>query len=397
MSASSPSPPKVLVVATHPIQYQVPLFQALAQQPEIDFSVLYMQLPDAKQQGVGFGVDFNWDIPLLKAYPSQVAETRGRGGLRGFFATRVVRPGVLLKRLDPDTVILTGWHSWTLLQVLIAARLQGRPVIMRGESNALRQRPWLTRMLHRLLLGRCAAFLAIGCANRAFYRGYGVPDGALFDTGYFVDNERFGASAATLAPRRDEFRANWKVPGDAVCFCYAGKLEPKKRILDLLGALQLAMTQSRQRIHLLVVGTGELMEQAQAFATQHQLPVTFAGFLNQTGIPAAYLAADALVLPSDYGETWGLVVNEAMACGRPAIVSDRVGCGPDLVSPGETGSIFRFGDINALAAAMVDMASDTDRLQSMGARARERVVRGYSVRNAVNGTLAAVRYVLRPT
>lgn len=386
--------PRVLLVATHPIQYQVPWFQALALQKTIDFSVLFMQLPDAAQQGVGFGVAFEWDIPLLSGYAwQQVPDLRGKGGLRGFFSTRIHRPGALLRELRPDVLVLTGWQAWPLLQLLLAARLQGVPVIMRGESNALRRRPWFARLLHRLLLSTCQAFLAIGKGNRAFYLGYGVPNSHLFDAPYYVDNGRFTGAALALAPERAALRDRWQVPIKAVCFLYAGKLEPKKRILDLLGALRIAVRQGAPSLHLLVVGTGELMPQALALVAQHRLPVTFAGFLNQTAMPSAYVAADCLVLPSDFGETWGLVVNEAMACGRPALISDRVGCGPDLIVEGETGAVFPFGDVPVLASRLAALAANPGALALMGRHARARVEQGYTVARAVAGTLAAVKFV----
>ena len=125
---------------------------------------------------------------------------------------------------------------------------------------------------------------------------------------------------------------------------------------------------------------------------EHRLPVSFAGFLNQTEMPAAYVATDCLVLPSDYGETWGLVVNEAMACGKPALVSDRVGCGPDLITPGETGALFPFGDVPALAAQITALAANPPALVRMGQQARLRVMDGYSVQRAVSGVLDAVRF-----
>ena len=387
--------PRVLAVASHPIQYQAPWFRALAQAPGIEFSVLFIQQPNPKEQGRGFGHAFQWDIPLLEGYVwQQVPRLRGKGGLHGYFAARIVRPLDLLRQLKPDVVLVTGWHVWALVQLLLAAWWMGVPVIMRGESNALYRRPWITKMLHRTLLGRCSAFLPIGRASRAFYLGYGIGEEQLFDAPYFVDNARFIASAAQDLPRRDELRRNWQVAPDAVCFCYAGKLEPKKRIQDLLEALRRAVARSRRPLHLLVVGTGELSSQAKAFAAEHGLPVTFTGFLNQTEIPSAYVAAECLVLPSDYRETWGLVVNEAMACGRPVIVSDRVGCAADLVSDGATGAVFPFGDTGALAQRLVEFAEDTGRLRSMGDKARARVVQDYSVENSVAGTMRAVNYVL---
>ncbi len=388
------SPPRVVAIASHPIQYQAPLYRALAANSTIDFSVLFIQQPDSREQGRGFDVAFEWDIPLLEGYPWQTAqELRGPGGLAGFFAARLPHPVALLRRLDPDVLLITGWQVWPLVQMLMAARWAGVPVIMRGESNALRRRPWAVRAWHRMLLGACAVFLPIGRASREFYQGYGIDEGRLFDTPYFVDNARFGTAAAAALPMREQLRAKWSIPERAICFCYAGKLEPKKRILDLLEALRIAVARN-PRIHLLVVGSGELLPQAHALVAAHQLPVSFTGFLNQTEIPSAYVASDCLVLPSDHGETWGLVVNEAMACGRPAIVSDRVGCAPDLVVNGETGVVFPFGDMAALADRLVDLAANPDRLQTMGELARERVLSGYSIEKSVEGTLQAVRYVL---
>ena len=119
-----------------------------------------------------------------------------------------------------------------------------------------------------------------------------------------------------------------------------------------------------------MVGDGPLRVACEALVREQNLPIRFAGFLNQSKITEAYVASDALALPSDGGETWGLVVNEAMACGRPCIVSDRVGCGPDLVIPQKTGSIFRLGDVTALANSMLGIADNPERVISMGVEAR---------------------------
>jgi glycosyltransferase involved in cell wall biosynthesis len=384
---------RVLAVASHPIQYHAPWFRGLARAPGIDFSVLFVQRPDPTEQGRGFGVAFEWDVPLLDGYRWQAApRLRGRGGLHGFFAARLPDPDGLLRELAPHVIVLTGWHVWPLVQLLAAAHRRRIPVIMRGEANALRPRGWRARLAHRWLLARCAAFLPIGRGSRAFYAGYGIDEARLFDAPYFVDNERFGQAAAGFAGERDTLRARWAIPPERTCFVYAGKLEPKKRILDLLQAVRMAVTRGAP-VHLLVVGTGELQEAAQAFARDHALPVTFAGFVNQSEIAAAYVAGDALVLPSDFGETWGLVVNEAMACGRAALVSDRVGCGPDLVVAGETGECFPFGDTEALASRLTAWAGDPARLRRMGEAARERVLAGYGAQQAVAGTLRAIEWV----
>lgn len=382
------------IVATHPIQYQVPWFQALAARPELELKVYFGMLPDSRQQGIGFGVPFQWDIPMREGYVSEVLGNRRRDPRLGTFFGSIAR-GIrdALRRDRREAMLLTGWNAFPLLQALGACISMGIPRIVRGESNALRARPAWVRRAHRLLLARYDAFLAIGKANRAFYLGNGVPESRVFMAPYFVDNARFAAAATAQAPQRAALRASWGIADRAACFLFAGKLEPKKRILDLIAAVGRARLQA-QHAHLLVAGAGDLMGEAQALAAREGIAASFAGFLNQTELPAAYAAADCLVLPSDFGETWGLVVNEAMACGLPAVVSDRVGCGADLVEDGVTGRVFPFGDVDALAGVVRSLAQSPARLAEMGRRARAHVA-GYSVEAAVQGTLDAVRYATR--
>ena len=342
---------RVALFATHPVQYHVPWFQALAARPELALRVFFGQVPDARQQGVGFGVDFHWDIPLMAGYESEVLENVARPPSLGNFAgCDTPRVAERLRHWKPDLAILTGWQSKMLVQAWWACARLGVPRIVRGESNALSDRASWKRLAHRVWLRGFDRFLAIGKSNRDFYVQAGIPESRIHPCPYFVDNERFAAAAAPLRERRAELRARWSIPERATCFLFCGKLIPKKHPLDLLRALERAVAAGASA-HVLVVGDGELMAQARALAERERLPVTFAGFLNQTEIAGAYVAADCLVLPSDTGETWGLVVNEAMACGIPAIVSDQVGCGPDLVSEGVTGATFPTGRCRRAGAA----------------------------------------------
>jgi glycosyltransferase involved in cell wall biosynthesis len=262
---------------------------------------------------------------------------------------------------------------------------------VRAESSGLSRRPPWVRALHRHLLSRFDACLAIGRSNREFYLRAGVPAERIFPVPYFVDNERFAAQAAAWMPERASIREGWGIAPEETCFLFAGKLVPKKRVLDFLVACG-AARQSDPRIRALVVGTGEMESAARELAARHASGAVFAGFLNQSEITRAYVAADCIVLPSDFGETWGLVVNEAMVHGLPAIVSDRVGCGPDLVVDGKTGRIVPFGDIEALTGTLLAMSADGGGRAEMGRRAREHVA-SYSAEHAVDGTLRAIAYV----
>lgn len=385
------NPIKLAIVATHPIQYHIPWYQGIAGSGEVDLKVYYAVLPDAIQQSVGFGVPFSWDIPLLDGYAwellQNIASNPSLAAFTGCDAPQVIEH---FRRDRPDAVLLTGWHSKVLLQALWAARRLHIPCIVRGESNVLRPRALWKKCLHRLLLHRYERFLAIGCSNRAFYIQAGVLPEHIHNCKYFIDNERFASAAAGFSDQRAVLREKWTITPNDVCFLYVGKLEPKKRILDLLDAI-VKVRDKGIKCQLLVVGDGKLMTVAQQTVATQNLPAVFTGFLNQSQIVAAYAAADCLVLPSDDGETWGLVVNEAMACGLPAIVSDRVGCGPDLIAEGLTGGRYPMGDIDALADKLAVFAADREKLRAMGQNAQRLVFQSYSVEQAIQATLEAVK------
>jgi glycosyltransferase involved in cell wall biosynthesis len=386
------APYRLGILTTHPIQYQVPLFRRLTADPRVDLTVFFCQIPDDKQQGDGFGVPFKWDVPLLEGYHFQVLRNIARTpSVTSFWGCNT--PSILEEIRDGrfDAFLVNGWVAKSCLQALRACRKLGVPCLVRGESNVLRPRARWKHFIHRVLLKQYAGFLAIGSSNEHFYRSHGVRQDRIFPAWYCVENERFASQADDLRDRREELRTRWGIAADATVFLYCGKFIAKKRPLDLLRAAEMAAGRS-QGIHLLMVGDGQLRTECERLAQRRRLPVTFTGFLNQTELPGAYVAADCLVLPSDYGETWGLVVNEAMACGLPAIVSDQAGCAADLIIEGRSGAVFPCGDVTALSACLLDMAQDPHRLREMGQQAR-RHISAYSIDAAAAGVVQAVRAV----
>jgi glycosyltransferase involved in cell wall biosynthesis len=164
---------------------------------------------------------------------------------------------------------------------------------------------------------------------------------------YCVDNERFADQAHRLRHLRQQLRKEWCIPDEAFCALFVGKFTPKKRPTDLIAAIQRLQAKGTERpLHILFVGSGELDDvlrrscrisfdaaSRNTRSTKGGPSASFVGFLNQTEVSQAYVAADCLVLPSDAGETWGLVVNEAMASGLPPVTSDACGCAEDLILP----------------------------------------------------------------
>jgi len=384
---------RLLIASSHPIQYHSPLFRHLSDDPAIDPDVLYLTLPSAETQGLGFGKAFTWDVPLLEGYRwHQASSGRGLGITSGYRGVWLRHPGRELgwgpRGERPSALLLTGWHFLGLVQLFVAAKFRRIPVLLRMDSNDFRPRSWILDSIYRVLFMGVDVVLTVGTANARWCRLNGISPTRMVPSPHFVDNAYFSERAAALRPQRQELRLRWQIPEDAFCFLFAGKLQPKKRPQDLLEALALVKSQQKSQsrpLHLLVVGTGEMEANCRSHAEALQLPITFVGFLNQSEIPAAYAVTDCLVLPSDHGESWGLVVNEAMACGLPAIVSDLVGCAEDLVQPGLTGDVVPCANPEALAQSLISMAANPERAVQMGKNARELVLSQYTIDAAAEG------------
>ena len=378
-------PLKLCVVTTHPIQYMTPWFRALAADPEIAIEVIFFRELNAQEQGVGFGQVFQWDVPLRHGYNSKVLGLKS--GWRNL-PKMVLRLWKLLVEKRPDVVLITGWNEKGLIAAYPLAWALGIPVLLRGDSNTLRDRSWGIRLMHRSLLSLAAGALVVGRSNRQFYVNNGVPPHRLYGGAHFVESDRMLAMANAHAGERAALRRQAGYEADDFVFCFVGKHVPFKRPLLLVEATALARAKGWP-VKLHFAGSGELTELLKQRAAVLQVPVHFTGFLNQTALWQAYVPADAFVLPSTNGETWGLVTNEAMLFGLPVILSDQVGCAADLVRQGETGYVFT-GEAAGLAAAMETMLKNRAQVPAMGERARQLVLDSYSMPVATQGLKAAL-------
>lgn len=261
---------------------------------------------------------------------------------------------------------------------------------MRGESPLNQESDGRTVkqkirrfILRRLLFPSVSRFLFIGTQNRRFYQHLGVPSHKLVFTPYAVDNDRFRNHSLLLEGQKKQLRQELSIPQEAFIILYTGKFIPKKRPLDLLQAM--ARIQSN-RMCAVFVGDGELRNEMEAFISENKMQqqAHLAGFVNQSVIPRYYAAADAFVMCSGNGETWGLSVNEAMNFSLPVVVYDTVGCSVDLVKPGENGFIVPEGDIEALAKALTLLADDPDKCDQMG-QVSLQIIGDYSFANIMGG------------
>ena len=366
------------ILTTHPIQYQVPLWQTLARDGRVPFEVWFLTDHGTRRsRDREFGQTFSWDIETLSGYPYRFLDVAQGLSPSSFLKCRLrERLRDRLRASQVSALWIQGWQVVAYWQAVREARLAGIEVWLRGESNDLApQPPWkrtLKRVKNEWLFRRGDKFFYIGEANRRLYEKSGVAKEKLYPAPYAVDNERFAMQAGDLRPRRAALREQWGIPKDAFCILFCGKFIPKKRPLDLIAAARALIEKSAlSKLHLLFVGSGVLGPELRraclvvcdtAGLTSQRIggmnpasvlpPASFTGFLNQKEISQAYVAADCLVLPSDYRETWGLVVNEALASGLPCVVSQACGCAEELSGCGS----FVPGDIDMLSSKLVRIA-----------------------------------------
>ena len=360
---------RVGVLATHAIQYQAPLYQELSRRGVVDLEVAFLSKRGARPyRDAGFGVTVTWDIDLLNGYFWTLLDTEsGRDKALWLF-----KLSAWLRR--QDVVVLHGHSNPQMLIAAALCRMLKVPYLLRGESHANTDAIGWRRLARHALasftVSGAAGALPIGDLNAAFYDRYGCV--LQFRAPYSVDNDRFRATSDGARSMRAERLTSLGLDPGRPTAIFSGKLTPRKRPLDAVKAIALTAGQ----INLLVLGDGPLREEVRLF--EARMPVRCLGFINQADLPAWYAVGDVLVLPSER-EPWGLVVNEAMACGLVPVVSDAVGCAPDLVDG--VGEIFPLGDVSQLAAALLRGTRD------VGARRKKIHMRlqGYTLSETARG------------
>jgi glycosyltransferase involved in cell wall biosynthesis len=364
----------LIIVATHPIQYQVPLWQKLVENG-IDLEVWYLT-----DHGVNatfdeqFGKAIKYDIDLLKGYKFLFLPVKNKSNVNNFWNVRLTKSlKEIIGNRNVDTIWIQGWQVLAYWQIVWQANKLKILIWLRAESNDLSKRSFLKAHVRKSFLSqffkRVDKFLFIGEANKRLYEEYNVKESKLYPSYYCVDNDRFKLQVEAIKNERELIRNNWNISSDTFCLLFVGKFIPKKHPMMLIDTVKfISKAHAIDKIHILYVGTGELGGELRknsnvVFDADKEIKnedgsfpkSSFAGFLNQSEVSKAYLVADCMILPSDYGETWGLVVNEAMASGLSCIVSDQCGSAENIVAEHDAELVFKFGDVKNLAEKILKM------------------------------------------
>ncbi|HEY1484386.1 MAG TPA: glycosyltransferase family 4 protein [Candidatus Acidoferrum sp.] len=367
---------RILVVPTHPVQYASANFREMARHPRLDVQVAYCSLSGAEPaHDPEFGTVVQWDVPLLDGYPWIEVPNRGNGsesfwGLRNPDLWRLIRSG------NFDALLcLTSYRRASFWICFFAARSRGIPFLFGTDAASFepREPSALKRFLKRLVWPRIFRLadqvIVVSTPGREMMQSLGIPSERIALLPNVVDNQWWRSASDNVD--RAAIRASWNIGVDAHVIAFCAKLQEWKRPAHLLRAF--AQAQVRNSF-LVIAGEGPLKANLEAEAKQLDVSdrVRFLGFVNQSHLPAVYTASDLMVLPSEY-EPFAMVVNEAMLCGCPVVVSDHVGSARDLVAPVAPDFIYPYGNVAALASTLQHAFADPARLQSLRAAARSRM------------------------
>ena len=370
-------PFRLAVVNSHPIQYFAPLYAYLNKDPALEVTALYCS--NSSLRGVvdpGFKQTVKWDVDLLGGYKSVfLGKSAERRMPAGFWSLVCPEVWTEIRSGQYDGVLLHGYGFAAYVLAFFAAKSYGIPVFVRSETHlGLQRSGWKKRLRDGVLsiaYRFVDRFLAIGSANRDYYRSLGVPEEKIFDVPYTVDNERFIAAAQLTAEQRLAVRQQFGLPADRLVVLYASKFMPRKHPDDVIRAVA-QLRDEGVIASLLFVGTGEMESELRSLVIEHKLQdaVYFGGFVNQAELPKVYAASDVFVLPAE-NEPWGLIVNEVMCAGVPIVVAEEVGCVPDLVRDGESGLLMQAGNVASLTTALRRLLTNQAERSAMGRKCLE--------------------------
>ncbi len=399
-------PVRLAYFVSHPIQYQSPLLRRIAAQPEIELTVFFGS--DFSVKGYadqGFGVEVEWDVPLLEGYRHEfLPNLRDQRTGSGFSA---ISYGLTQRLLSPDgtpafdALWVHGYASANSLHAMLVARSLGIPVLLRAESWLRdRQRSGAKLAIKHasfsLLKRLVSATLPIGTLNAEYWTHYLGPECPQFLMPYAVDNEYFQQRSQAAQSGRTELQRELALDPARPVILFASKLQTRKHCADLVAAyLQLRPAAGQDpEPYLVIVGDGEERASLERQVAESGVTsVRFCGFRNQSELPRFFDLASVFVLPSRH-EAWGLIVNEVMNAACAVIITDDCGCQPDLVTDGVEGWVYPVRDVDALAAALRRVLATPETAATMGQNALARINK-WSFEEDIDGLRRALAHVTR--
>jgi len=398
---------RLAIFASHPVQYQSPLWRDIAKEADIDPTVYYcVDWGVTEKVNPQYGVKYKWDMPLLEGYTSVFLKNYAKDP-RPFFGG-MINPGIIpaLEQHKYDAVIILGHMDISVWLGFLGAWLSNTPIFLRTVASCYYDdnvpQPVLKTIVKRTMLktlySTVSGFLSIGTRNKAFYRSYGAPEKKIFNFPYGVDNNFFAYEGGRWKDKREEVRRELGIRKDALIILFASRISEIKHPEYALDAYKTFKEKMGETPHtaLLYVGEGDLRPMLEERVKKENIPdVYFAGFKNQTGMAKYYTISDIFIRTGGpYKGDWGATVNEAMVCGLPVVAADALGAGDDLIYPGENGEIYPLGDTDALAKILEELIHNNNLRRRMSARSKE-IIAGWGYKEDIVGLKHALNACAR--
>lgn len=355
---------RLVVVNNIPTPYIVPVFNALGDQVGPSFHGVFLARTESNRQWTDTVSGLRCAHTILASRGMFIR--KGDTGIH-------VHWGLwrLLRTLKPDVVCICGYQYFASWEVLLFGRIYGcRTVLWSGshlKSGLLPSRP--ASAYKRLIIPKFDAYVTYGQAARELLVQHGAEPSRIVVGCNTVDVDWFARTAREI--RAESGTADVNASGLVVL--YVGEFLPRKNVDVLLRAFALIERQI-PNARLRLVGTGSRTAAALKLARLNGvINIECVPFVERRELVRQYTQAAVFVLPS-LREVWGLVVNEAMACGVPVLVSNTAGAAHDLVQEDVNGRTFDPLDVEGLAVAIRDLLADPDRRAKMGMAARTRAL-----------------------
>lgn len=342
---------KLAIITTHPIQYNAPMFALLNKRGIVKPKIFYTWGETVLQQKYdpGFKKVVEWDIPLLEGYDytfvNNVAKDAGSHHFSGIDNPSLIKQ---IEDWGADAVLVYGWSFKSHLRAMRYFHKR-RAVFFRGDSTLLVKMSSLKKVLRTVFLkwvySKVNIALYVGTNNKQYYLKYGLKEKQLLFAPHAIDNDRFSGNDEVFSAAANSWKKELGIPENETVFLFAAKLVEDKNAELLIRAFQ-ELKQSN--IHLIIAGSGE--QEQYLKDTYGRIPnIYFLPFQNQSRMPVLYRLGDVFIFPSKYDpETWGLAINEAMACGKAVVASDTCGASVDLIRNGKNGYTFKNNNLQDL-------------------------------------------------
>jgi glycosyltransferase involved in cell wall biosynthesis len=359
---------RVAIVTNIPTPYRRPVYEILANTPDISLKVVYCSEREP---------DREWDFDST-SYEAEYLNERFYTVGDKFIH---VNPEVFgaLRRFKPDVVIGTGFNPTHLIAAVYSATFGCAFVPMTdGTYTSEQNLSFVHRVLRRFIYSRAKAFIAASDGGFDLYRSYNVIENKIFKSHLCANNEAYRSSPE---------------PAKIFDLIFSGRFGELKNPLFAVEVAKSTALKLGRKVSLAFLGAGPMEKDVRVLATQYQqfIDVQFLGFARQAELPDQYKKAKLLLFPT-LADVWGVVANEALAAGLPVIISQLSGCAAELVRHEQNGFVLSL-DVEIWASAVVLLLNDTQLYKKMS-NAGKSFVAHYNYQNAARGIADASRFAI---